>query len=283
MSVQCHASKPRLGYHVSMLATDIIERSTAAGVRISHHLGTVTLTLDRPGGNRVSHAVLLRLREVFQQLSATAHLRVVVLRAEGPDFSFGADLGDPAMAENIAGGRESRMALAALGQATLDAWARLPVPTVAAARGRIVGAGACFFCTADFAFASADASVLFPEVDRGMHLSWGVLPRLVGRFGVASALRLALTGSPVACGELRPTIAIADDPASAAESLAGLLAAKPPLAVRAIKQVVSAAAERLQETAANDPALFADTVGSEDFAEAMAAFFEKRPGKYSGS
>lgn len=222
------------------------------------------------------------MREVFQALAAADQARAIVLEAAGGDFSFGADLGDPSMADQIAGGEAARAALAALGQETLDAWTRLPVPTIAAARGRIVGAGACFFGTADFAYAEPGAALLFPEVNRGMHLSWGVLPRLTGRFGVAQTLRLALTGAPVACADLAPAIVTVDDAAAAARALAEDLSVKPPLAVRAIKQVVTAATEQLQKAAANDPALFASTVGSEDFTEAMAAFFEKRPGRYTG-
>lgn len=265
-----------------MLPLELATQAETAGLRIAVTDGVATLTLDRAGGNRVSHALLQMMREAFHALSRLQSLRVVVLRAAGPDFSFGADLSDPAMADQIAGGAATRTALATLGQETLDAWARLPVPTIAAAQGRIVGAGACFVCTADFAYAAPGASVLFPEVNRGMHLSWGVLPRLVGRFGTPLAMRLALTGAAVACAELPPAIVCVADAESAANALAQDLAAKPPLAVRAIKHVIGAAAERLQETAANDPALFASTIGSEDFTEAMAAFFEKRPGRYSG-
>lgn len=272
----------RLGYHVWMLAPNLVDRFQTAGLRCEVHDGIAVFTLARTGGNRFSHALLTTMREAFQTLKNLEPLRAVVLRGDGADFSFGADLTDPRMADAVAGSRQDRVALAALGQDTLDAWAQLPVPTIAAARGRIIGAGACFFCTADFAYAAPEATVLFPEVNRAMHLSWGVLPRLVGRFGPALTLRLALLGAPVACAELAPHVVTLSNPEEAGHTLAKTLAAKPPLAVRAIKRVVAQATERLQEAAADDAALFADTIGSGDFAEAMAAFFEKRPGRYTG-
>lgn len=251
------------------------------GCRFSE--GVLGLTLQRPGGNRFSAALLETLTAAFGAAAGDPAVRAVLLTADGPDFSFGADLSDPDMAARVAGSRADREALADLGRRALDAWANLPVPAVAAARGKIVGAGACFFCTADFAFAAPDASVQFPEVDRGMHLSWGAVPRLVGRFGAAHAANLVLTGDRVPCRDLpQPPLRLSAIPESDAAALAARLAAKPPLAVRAIKRVLVEAAQRLQDAAGKDAALFADTIGSEDFAEAMAAWFDKRPGVYRG-
>jgi enoyl-CoA hydratase/carnithine racemase len=239
--------------------------------------------LRRPGGNRFSFELLSQWNALMQRLAPHADVRAVLLTAEGPDFSFGADLSDPEMANRVAGSREDRMSIAALGQQALDGWANLPVPTIAAARGRIIGAGACFFGTADFQFAAPEARLQFPEVDRGMHLSWGVIPRLVARYGFSYATQLALTGQPVACTQLpQPPLRIDQTPEAEAQRLAESFAAKPPMAVRAIKRVLADCSQKIQEAAAEDAALFADTIGSADFAEAMSAWFEKRPGKFLG-
>lgn len=268
---------------IAMLSPETLGTAAAAGLTVSDAHGVVHLHLARPGGNRFSHALLESLHDTLVALAAAPGLRCGLLTAAGSDFSFGADLADPAMAAKVAGSRADRETLAELGRRALDAWATLPVPTVAAGQGKIVGAGACFFCTADFAFAAAEASVQFPEVDRGMHLSWGAVPRLVGRFGLAHATHLALTGERVPCRELpQPPLRISSAPREEAHALAARLAAKPPLAVRAIKRVLIEAAEPLQTAAVEDAALFADTIASEDFAEAMAAWFDKRPGVYQG-
>ena len=261
----------------------LFERAEKAGLKVDIVDGIGRLVLDRGKGNRFSHALIAQWAEVARALSDLPDLRVVVLTAEGPDFSFGADLTDSETANRVAGGHEARQAFAALGQQALDAWAALPVPTLAAGKGRIIGAGACFFCTADFGFAPSDAVVQFPEVDRGMHLSWGVIPRLVARYGLPHAMNLAMLGEPVACVDLpQPPLHIEGDPVARAEDLARKLSRKPPLAVRAIKRTLTETASLLQAAAARDAQSFADTVGSADFAEAMAAWFEKRPPQFTG-
>ncbi len=197
-------------------------------------------------------------------------MRAVRLRAEGADFSLGADLRDPALAAAITGGEASRRALAELGQQVVDALASLPVPTVVAARGRILGAGACFFTVCDFRLAAPGATLGFPEVDRAMHLSWGILPRMVRTYGESTATRLALLGDPIAVDRLGETVERVDDPDAASEALARRLADKPALALREILAVLRTG------DASRDAERFAATAGSADFVEAMTAFLTKR-------
>lgn len=266
-----------------MAWTRTIDDAREAGLALDLADGVAHLSLQRPPGNRFSLALLEALHALLGELAARPGLHVVLLTASGADFSHGADFGDAALAQRMAGSREDRRALAALGQETIDRWAGLPVPTVIAARGRILGAGACFFSTADFALAHPEATLQFPEVDRGMHLSWGMVPRLVARFGLPWATQLALTGERVACNRLpQPPLQITDEPEATAADLAAGLAAKPPLAVQAITAVLRKAGQGLQQAAARDAEAFADTVASADFAEAMAAWFEKRAGRFTG-
>jgi methylglutaconyl-CoA hydratase len=244
--------------------------------------GVANIILNRPRGNRFSLGMLTDLLALLRSLHQMPDLRAVLLTALGDDFSHGADLQDPAMAEQIAGGEASRRSLAENGQALIDQWSTLPVPTIVAARGRSIGAGACLFTAADFRFTGETFSIQFPEVDRGMHLSWGILPRLTREFGWPATRRLALAGEILRSGDLPAGVAtMAPDPEQAANDFAARLAAKPPLAVRSIKKVLTQVANG--HPAAEDAGLFAETVGSADFAEAMAAWFEKRPGKYEGS
>lgn len=243
--------------------------------------GIAHITLNRPKGNRFSLAMLTDLLALFRSFHQAPELRAVLLTAAGDDFSHGADLQDPAMAEQIAGGEAARYTLAENGQALIEQWSTMPVPTVVAARGRIIGAGACLFAAADFRFAVENFSIQFPEVDRGMHLSWGILPHMVREFGWAPTRRLAMAGEVLRSSELPyEAVNLSHDPEKAATVLVESLAAKPPLAVRSIKHVLSQVAKGHPPT--EDAALFAATVGSHDFAEAMAAWFEKRPGKYRG-
>ncbi len=243
------------------------------------------LTLDVPPGNRFSLRLQRHLASVADALLVNDDVRAVLLTAAGPDFSQGADLKDAEMASEVMSGRDGALALARLGQGLIDTWARLPMPTVVAARGHVVGAAACIFTASDFRFAAPDTQLRFPEVDRGMHLSWGILPRLAHEFGPAIARRLTVAAEAFAVDDLpRGSVRIVDDGAleEAARTLADELATKPPLAVRAILSVFRHADREQASSAASDPELFADTVLSEDFVEAIRAWTDKRGPKFRG-
>lgn len=238
----------------------------------SDHL--VTLCLDRPPGNRFSLDLIDTLIQAFEQLQEDRDVRAVCLEAEGDDFSFGADLLDEDLAALIREGESTRLSLATRGQRLIELWDCLPVPTVCFARGRIIGAGAGLFVASDFRFVGPDSILWFPEVRRGMHLSWGIVPLLIRECGGGWARRLALAGEkidPLACVPLVVQGSTRDGVISFAHQLAFL----PPLAVKAI-------ADTFVHGAAEDPQRFADTVDSHDFAEAMAAWMEKRSGHYEG-
>lgn len=234
-----------------------------------------TLTLGSGPNNLVGYSDLVSLVRALEAIEADTIVRAIILTSTGPDFSLGANLRDPELATRIAAGDAERREVAALGQTAVDRFASLRVPTVVSVRGRALGAGACFAATADFVFASEGAQIGFPEVDRGMHLSWGIVPRLVARCGPVLARTLCLVGAPVPIAVLGATTA--EDPDAAARDFAARLAAKPPLAVQSIVKVLRSG------DASEDAALFAQTVASRDFAEAMSAFFAKRPPTFVGA
>jgi enoyl-CoA hydratase/carnithine racemase len=244
--------------------------------------GVLTLTLDRPPGNRVSLSLISALTEALANTAASPNVRAVHLRATGPDFSAGADLRDPELATLIAGGPKGQRELAHHGATLLDTLARLPIPTVVSARGDAIGAGACLWVAADFRWSNHSFRIHFPEVDRGMHLSWGVLPRLGRELGWPTARRLAL-GQPLDASSLPRDVAeFTEDPDAPAAEWARALAQKPPLAVRAILETFREVDRVDAALASADADRFAVTCGSADFLEAMSAFFEHRPGRYTG-
>jgi enoyl-CoA hydratase/carnithine racemase len=250
------------------------------GLVVTRSESVVTLTLHRPPGNRVGLQTLEALAEAVAEL-AESDARAVLLLAKGSDFSHGADLTDPALANETRqdGGRR----LAVRGQALVDAWANLPMPTVTSVRGWCIGAAATLVMSADFRFAASGARVSFPEVDRAVHLSWGMIPRLVALCGPAQARWLALGGESRTVESFRGGVfELAGDPDSAARTFAGELALAPPLAVRTIKATFNAVAAAGQEAAANDPDAFAQTVESADFSEAISSFFERREPRFTG-
>ncbi len=258
-----------------------IEVTTTAGGSgaIAH------ICLSRPPGNRVGLDMLRALVAQVGILSQRSDLRAVYLTGAGDDFSHGVHLRDPGMAERMMSGEAGQREVALLGQRLIDLWAGLKVPTIVGAQGWVIGAGACLFTASDFRYASPGSRIRFPEVGNGMHLSWGILPRMVQVYGPAQAKWLALAGETIAMPKLGAeagVVRIVDDPVASARQLAERFAAEAPLAVQAVKATLTEVADLSQAPAQHDPERFAQTIGTEDFGEAVAAFFARRPPAFKG-
>ncbi len=252
-------------------------------VSYDEHIAYVRL--NHPPANRFSFAMMHALKDVARAFAATPDLRAICLSSTGPDFSQGADLKDPMLAAQMAGDADKRGAIARLGGELVDAWSSLPIPTVVSARGRIIGAGACIFTVCDFRYAAKDATIAFPEVDRGMHLAWGILPHLAREYGAPVTRRLSLGGQPCPVVQL-PVGSVSLEESELvderAQQWSRALASKPPLAVRAILSALRAIARGEPHGADLDIEAFAATTGSDDFREALMAWFDRRDGVYEG-
>jgi enoyl-CoA hydratase len=163
--------------------------------------------------------------------------------------------------------------------------ASFPAPTVAVWNGPAVGAGAELLLAADVRIVGPDASMAFPEVGAGELPCWGGTQRLTRAGGVALALRMLVVGDAVDARVLeRSGLALlADDPEARADALATQLAQGAPRAQAAARDAVQrgrdltlADALRLE----SDLNLLIST--TEDRAEGIAAFFEKRPPRFTG-
>ncbi|MCL4722284.1 MAG: enoyl-CoA hydratase/isomerase family protein [Gammaproteobacteria bacterium] len=244
------------------------------------------VTVDNAPGNRIGLPQMERLLDIAKRLGmlepAADECRVVVLDAVGPDFSHGANLSDPLLIARLGEGRGARIAFALSGQALVSSWRAIPVPTIAVAAGHVVGAGACLFLASDFRVAAPGTLIRFPEVDRGMHLGWGIVPRLVSLLGETRALQLALLGEAVDVAALADVVTVVSDPSTEAQRQAGRLAGKPPLAVRAILDVLRRSAGMMDRAAVQDAQRWTDTLDSADFSEAMAAWYERRAANWTG-
>ena len=106
---------------------------------------------------------------------------------------------------------------------------------------------------------------------------------MVREYGLPWARRLSMVGEKVRIGSL-PDRAFyhveSGQEDEQAERLATSLAAKPPLAMRSIKSVFREITKEDNLATEDDALCFAQTIASEDFVEALAAFFEKRKGQY---
>ena len=164
--------------------------------------------------------------------------------------------------------------------------ASFPAPTVAVWNGPAVGAGAELLLAADLRIIGSAATMVFPEVGDGQLPCWGGAQRLTRAGGVALALQLLVVGDPVDADALvRSGLAMVDaDPGARALALAEQLARGAPRAQAAARDAVQrgrdltlADALRLE----SDLNLLIST--TDDRAEGIAAFFEKRPPRFTGS
>lgn len=202
-----------------------------------------TLVLDRPAVlNALSVELLDAVVDACRWLSDQESIRVVVVRGAGRTFSSGADL---ATIERLTATDGTARAAAGAGDRAASALEALPQVTVAAIHGRCVGGGVVLALACDLRVASDAARFSIPEVDLGIPLAWGGLPRLLREVGPGVARDLVLTCREIDAGEARSVglvsrVVVADELDRQVAELARELAAKAPVPVRATLDAVAA-------------------------------------------
>jgi enoyl-CoA hydratase/carnithine racemase len=253
---------------------------TYATLKVEESHEVISVTLEGRAGNRIGLETLEELAGLAIALKGRSDVGALVIRAEGADFSQGADLRDAGLASHVLGSDASRRRLASLGQLLIENWMSLPFPTVASCRGWVVGAGACLVAASGFRVASQDVVLRFPEVELGMSLSWGILPRLVREFSHPWTRRLVLAGEAVPVTSLPSgafKICSADRLDDETFDLARSLAAKPRLAVRHTIETLTRLEAEGQQAASDDDVRFALTAGSDDFRDTILSFLGGGP------
>lgn len=247
------------------------------------------LTLDRGDGrNPLSLALLRRLRAELLALDEDESLSAVILAAAGGNFSVGFDLKDPDVAAMGTAGAGARRRAAKVGPQACAALEALEPVTIAAVDGHCVGGGVALAVACDFIVAGRDARFLIPEIDRGMNMSWGALPRLVNLVGPAWTKRLCIAAETITAEQaaeigLVTWLVESGTAQTAAAEIAARIAAKPPVAVRMIKRGVNAYANALARAASDmDGDQFALATFTDDFAEGVASFVGRRPPRFTG-
>jgi enoyl-CoA hydratase len=253
-------------------------------VRSERRGAVALLTLDRPDAlNALSRALLHELETRVAELAPDPGVRAVVLTGAGRAFAAGADIEEmrgmtPPEAESF-----SR-----LGHRVFGALEALPVPTIAAVNGYALGGGCELACACDWIYASAKARFGQPEVNLGIIPGFGGTSRLARRVGLARAKEMVLGAAPLSAEDalrvgLANRVFPPEELLDGALSVGETIAAKGPLAVAAAKRV-------MQEGQDVDPRVahtleqhaFGLVFSTEDRAEGMSAFLEKRDPKFQG-
>ena len=245
--------------------------------------GAVTLiTLNRPQAlNALNSQVLAELGEAIAAFDADPAQGCAVLTGSEKAFAAGADI------KEMSGQGFAEM----YGQNFFAGWDRFAAtrkPIIAAVAGYALGGGCEVAMMCDFIIAADTAKFGQPEIKLGVSPGMGGSQRLTRAVGKAKAMEMCLTGRMMDAAEAEraglvsrivPAGKLIDEAVKTAATIAGMA----PLAVLANKEMVNAAFETgLAHGVQFERRLFHGLFGTEDQKEGMAAFVEKRPGKWTG-
>ena len=207
------------------------------------------LTLNRPDKlNPLSLETLGELIAAAHWLDQQSEIKVVVVSGAGRGFSAGADLGS---FERLAEG--TRRDAADRGRQMADAIEGMQAVTIASIHGWCVGGGLVLAAACDLRLAAGDARFSIPEVDLGIPLAWGGIPRLVREIGPALTKELVLTCRPFDANEAREAgflnaVVASEDLDRSVTELAESLAAKAAPVLSATKRHVNAVTAQMVGT-----------------------------------
>jgi enoyl-CoA hydratase/carnithine racemase len=253
-------------------------------IRYEEEGGLAVATLNRPGRlNALGMNLAEELRALALELAGEKSVRAVILTGEGRAFSTGRDL-----KESAAHTREQADRYQLLGMEVVTLWERLPMPTIAAINGPCFGFGMEIALACDIRLAAEEATLCFPECALGIFPGAGGTVRLPRSIPPGLAKELIFTAKRFD-GREAERIGFANRacPAEqlmdAARALAGQIRDNGPLGVRAAKRVIQHAAEMaLPQAIELSNALRLPLNHTKDFAEALAAFREKRKPVFRG-
>jgi enoyl-CoA hydratase len=245
--------------------------------------GPVTLvTLNRPQAlNALNARVLSELLDAMAAFDADPGQGCAVLTGSEKAFAAGADIKEM-----------QAMGFAEMyGSNHFSGWeqfARTRKPIIAAVAGYALGGGCELAMMCDFILAADTAKFGQPEIKLGVSPGMGGSQRLTRAVGKAKAMEMVLTGRMMDAAEaeragLVSRVIPAADLVEEAVRTATTIAQMAPLAVLANKEMVDAAFETtLAQGVQFERRLFNGLFGTHDQTEGMAAFVEKRPGRWTG-
>ena len=258
--------------------------SLAGNILCQRDSDIATVTLFNPEKlNALNAAMWQQLRVIMLELAADDSLRCVIVRGEGQVFAAGGDLEEFRTARaNV------DLALAyheAVG-AALAAIESCRHPTVAAILGPCVGGGLEIACACDLRIAGDTARFGAPIMKLGFSMYPGELAGFLRLAGPAVAKEILLEGRLLSATEayakgLLTRVVVDAEVEREVHATAARIASGAPLVARWHKQWIARLMEDRPVTEEEKRASFA-FLDTQDYAEGLAAFLEKRPPRFKG-
>ena len=259
--------------------------SDSLSLTVDDHVAEITLT--RPDVlNRFDFVLHRDFTEVLLELRGRTDVRAIVLASTGKVFSAG---GDFELMLACRADVATRTRTIDEGRLLFRLLADVPVPVVVALHGDAIGLGATVALACDAIVAGRTASISDPHVSIGLVAGDGGCVVWPAAAGMLRAKRYLLTGDRLsaedawAMGIVTDLVDGPDDVLPAARALAARMAALPPLAVQGTKRALNQLLQhRAGEVLDLSFSMEAASMASDDLAEAVAAFKERREPKYQG-
>jgi enoyl-CoA hydratase/carnithine racemase len=242
----------------------------------------VIWTIDRPQAkNALDHTTLNELVDAVADAGRDPTLRAAILTGAGHTFVSGGDLRElrdkntPQDAERFSD----------LGFDLCRAMSELPVPIIGALAGPAIGGGAELALACDMRVADVRAKISFKQVRMGVTTAWGSVPRLVALVGAGTAARLLYASHEIGAAEAK-LIGLVDEVTenglarTTALAWASDIAEASPRAVADMKRILRETTTTARDVRSLERQLFVDTWSGADHAEAVEAYFERRPARW---
>jgi len=246
--------------------------------------GVAIITIDRPDAmNSFNEELRSELLSAFERAADDTAIRAVVLTGEGRSFSAGADL-----KAGLARTKSVQQVLQTEFRPIFERIAAMPQPVIAAVNGSAAGIGMSFALSCDLLIMAEDAFLLSPFTTISLVPDGGLNWLLVHQLGYRRAFQLSIESERITadrCVELGlankavPADRLVDEAVAWAKSISQ----RAPLSIAATKQAMRHATSANWASTFDFEASGQDNLASsEDSAEGITAFFEKRAAKFTG-
>jgi len=252
-------------------------------IKISKKNQIGVLTINRPGSlNAMNKAVLLEFINELKKLQSENDIRAIIITGSGEKaFIAGADI---KLMQKM--NQKEAFEFANLGQELADLIEKSTKPVIAAVNGYALGGGCEIALSCHLRIASDNAVFAQPEVKIGLLPGWGGtqrLPRIIGR-GLAN--EVILTGRNVIAKEalnigLVNKVVPQEELISTCFHIANMILKNSPNAIaESIKLIRLAAGTKLKKGLSIEAKSFSELFETEETAEGLTAFVEKRSPKF---